>query len=149
MIQIRSMVAEGELAAEGAWGRSMKRAEHYESDILFFFEGKPEALALYQCLLRRMEERFPEAAVRVQKTQISFYGRHLFAMVSLPRRRKEQGILVSLGLPQRLESLRIAAAVEPYPGRWTHHIPVKEPTQIDDELLDWMQEAWAFAESKG
>ena len=75
----------------------MKRAEHYEGDILFFFEGKPEALALYQCLLRRMEERFPEAAVRVQKTQVSFYGRHLFAMVSLPRRRKEQGILVSLG----------------------------------------------------
>ena len=79
----------------------MEHAEHYESDILFFFEGKPEALVLYQCLLKRMEECFPEAAVRVQKTQISFYGRHLFAMASLPRRGKERGLMVSFGLPRR------------------------------------------------
>lgn len=126
----------------------MEHAEHYESDILFFFEGKPEALVLYQCLLKRMEECFPEAAVRVQKTQISFYGRHLFAMASLPRRGKERGLMVSFGLQRRLESRRIAAAVEPYSGRWTHHLLIKEPAQIDLELLDWLQEAWAFAESK-
>ena len=28
----------------------MKVPEHYESDVLFFFDGRPDALALYQGL---------------------------------------------------------------------------------------------------
>lgn len=52
----------------------MEFPEHYTSDLLFYFDGKPRELALYQCLEARMEEQFPEASVKVQKTQISFYG---------------------------------------------------------------------------
>ena len=130
----------------------MKLPEHYESDVLFFFDGRPLELAMYQTLFRSLETAFPEASVRVQKTQISFYGRHLFAAVSLPvRRRKgwpEHCIVVTFGLSHRLESPRIAVAVEPYPNRWTHHVLVSGEEQIDGELLDWLREAWDFAESK-
>lgn len=130
----------------------MKLPEHYESDVLFFFDGRPLELALYQTLFRSMETAFPGASVRVQKTQISFYGRHLFAAVSLPvRRRKgwpEHCIVVTIGLSYRLESPRIAVAVEPYPNRWTHHVLVSGEEQIDGELLDWLKEAWAFSENK-
>ena len=130
----------------------MNRSEHYESDILFFFEGKPLELALYRRLFARMEERFPQASVKVQKSQISFYGRHLFAAASLPVRRKKDwprdSILVTIGLSYRLDSPRVAVAVEPYPNRWTHHVLVWEEEQIDDELLGWLQEAYDFAESK-
>lgn len=130
----------------------MKLPEHYESDVLFFFDGRPLELALYQTLFRSMETAFPEASVRVQKTQISFYGRHLFAAVSLPvRRRKgwpEHCIVVTIGLSHRLDSPRIAVAVEPYPNRWTHHVLVSGEEQIDGELLDWLKEAWAFSENK-
>ncbi|MCI6568466.1 MAG: DUF5655 domain-containing protein [Dysosmobacter sp.] len=130
----------------------MKLPEHYESDVLFFFDGRPLELALYQTLFRSLETAFPEASVRVQKTQISFYGRHLFAAVSLPvRRRKgwpEHCIVVTIGLSHRLESPRIAVAVEPYPNRWTHHVLVSGEEQIDGELLVWLKEAWAFSENK-
>ena len=130
----------------------MNRSEHYESDILFFFEGKPLELALYRRLFARMEERFPQASVKVQKSQISFYGRHLFAAASLPVRRKKDwprdSILVTIGLSYRLDSPRVTVAVEPYPNRWTHHVLVWEEEQIDDELLGWLQEAYDFAESK-
>lgn len=130
----------------------MKLPERYESDVLFFFDGRPLELALYQTLFRSMETAFPGASVRVQKTQISFYGRHLFAAVSLPvRRRKgwpEHCIVVTIGLSYRLESPRIAVAVEPYPNRWTHHVLVSGEEQIDGELLDWLKEAWAFSENK-
>ena len=130
----------------------MKLPEHYESDVLFFFDGRPLELALYQTLFRSLETAFPEASVRVQKTQISFYGRHLFAAMSLPvRRRKgwpEHCIVVTFGLSHRLESPRIAVAVEPYPNRWTHHVLVSGEEQIDGELLDWLKEAWAFSENK-
>ena len=130
----------------------MKLPERYESDVLFFFDGRPLELALYQTLFRSLETAFPEASVRVQKTQISFYGRHLFAAVSLPVRRKkswpEHCIVVTIGLPGRLESPRVAVAVEPYPGRWTHHVLISEETQIDSELLGWLREAYLFSQSK-
>ena len=88
----------------------------------------------------------------MQKSQISFYGRHLFAAASLPVRRKkswpEHCIVVTIGLSHRLDSPRVAVATEPYPGRWTHHILLSDETQIDGELLGWLRESWEFAESK-
>ena len=130
----------------------MKMSEHYESDVLFFFEGRAQERCLYEAFFDAMCRRFPGASVKVQKSQISFYGRHLFAAASLPvRRRKgwpEHCILVTFGLGRRLESPRIAVAVEPYPNRWTHHIVVERKEQLDEELLGWVQEAWAFGEAK-
>ena len=38
----------------------MKTSEHDGTDVLFFFDGKPLELALYETLLRRMEREFPE-----------------------------------------------------------------------------------------
>ena len=130
----------------------MKTPAHYAPDVLFFFDGKPAELALYETLFRHMEEVFPDASVKVQKSQISFYGRHLFGAVSLPVRRKknwpEHCIVVTIGLSHPLESPRAAVSVEPYPSRWTNHVLVSEASQVDEELLEWLNEAWAFAESK-
>ena len=130
----------------------MTTPEHYESDVLFFFDGKPTELALYQALERAMAARFPEASVKVQKSQISFYHRHLFAAASLPlRRRKEwprECLLVTFGLSRQLPSPRIAVAVEPYPNRWTHHVVVAREEEIDGALLDWLAEAYDFAATK-
>lgn len=126
----------------------MHTPEYYDADILAFFAPRPQALPLYQDLYRQMEAAFPHAAVKVQKSQVSFYGRHLFAMVSHPRRKREEGLLVSFGLGYQLESSRVAQAVEPYPGRWTHHVPVGRAEDVDGELLGWLAEAWAFSEAK-
>lgn len=130
----------------------MEYPEHYTADLLFFFDGKPREQVLYQHLETQMELLFPEAFVKVQKSQISFYGRHLFAAASLPLRRRktwpEECILVTFGLGYRLDSPRIAAAAEPYPGRWTHHVVVSQEEQVDGELLDWIREAYAFSQSK-
>ena len=120
-------------------------------DILAFFHEHAEAFSLYEPLEARLLA-FPGTSIRVQKTQISFYGRHLYGAASLPvRRRKdwpEHCLVVTLGLNRRLDSPRVAVAVEPYPGRWTHHFLLTEEDQIDGELLGWFREAWDFAESK-
>lgn len=123
-----------------------------ESDALFFFEGKEREFALYQALVEQLRGRIPDWRIQVGKSQISLYGRRLFGAVSLPVRRKkgwpERCILVTFGLGYRHPSPRIAVAVEPYPNRWTHHVLVERPEQIDEELLSWLQEAYAFAQSK-
>lgn len=130
----------------------MNIPEHYENDVLFFFSGRPLELVLYQTLFQRMEPEFPEASVKVQKSQISFYGRRLFAAASLPVRRKkgwpEHCILVTFGLSYQKESPRIAVVSEPYPNRLTHHALVSEEGQIDLELLGWLRESYEFSESK-
>ena len=130
----------------------MQLPEHYPADVLFFFDGHPAELALYEALFRAMEQAFPEGRVKVQKTQISFYGRHLFAAASLPVRRRKDWpkicLVVTAGLSHGLDAPRVAVASEPYPGRWTHHILVTEEDQIDEELMGWLQEAWDFAERK-
>ena len=120
----------------------MRKHDYYETDVLAFFAGRPWALPLYEALFSQMEELFPEAAVKVQKSQISFYGRHLFAAVSLPVRRKktwpEECIIVTFGLGARVEDPRIAVAVEPYPNRWTHHTSVADLGELDEELMGWL-----------
>lgn len=130
----------------------MNQPEYYQGDVLAFFDGKPEELALYQALFRRMDGAFPEGSVKVQKSQISFYGRHLFGAASLPVRRKknwpEHCIVVTIGLSYRLDSPRVAVAVEPYPNRWTHHVLVSREDEIDGELLGWLREAYEFSQSK-
>ena len=130
----------------------MRKPDYYETDVLAFFAGRPWALPLYEALFSQLEELFPEAAVKVQKSQISFYGRHLFAAVSLPLRRKktwpEECLVVTFGLGSRVEDPRIAVAVEPYPRRWTHHVLLSRPEEVDGQLLDWLREAYVFSQCK-
>ncbi len=122
-------------------------------DTLHFFEQQKEALPLYEALEARILDEIPDVRIKVQKSQISFYNRHLFGCVSFLRVKKKKEmpvcyIVVTVGLARKLESPRVAVATEPYPGRWTHHIVVSAPDQIDDQLMDWLKEAAAFSAQK-
>ena len=117
---------------------------------LSFFQGRPAEYQLYLQLEAVLLQRFPESAVQVKKTQISFTNRHLYACISLPARRKTSFpcLLLTFGLPYRLDSPRILQAVEPYPNRWTHHVILRDVLELDEELLGWVQEAYDFSNSK-
>ena len=121
-------------------------------DELLFFNAHPGLLPLYEALRGKILAAQPDASVRISKTQISFRSRYIFAMVSLPvRRRKgwpEEYLLFSFGLGRRLDSPRVAQAVEPYPNRWTHHVLLTEPGQLDGEWMGWVEEAWRFSMTK-
>ncbi len=119
----------------------------------FFFERHPQALPLYEAFVEKLGQLAQDVEIRVQKTQISFYRRHLFACVSFARVRRKQDcpepfLVVTFGLGHKVESPRIDAAIEPYPGRWTHHVLISDPAQADEELMGWVMEAYRFAEQK-
>lgn len=130
----------------------MERPEYYEGDVLTFFGEKIPERELYEHLAACMDQELPESSVKVQKSQISFYNKHLFAAVSLPVRRKkdwpERCIVVTIGLAHPLESPRAAVKVEPYPGRWTNHVLVSRMEEVNGELMDWLKEAYEFAQAK-
>ena len=127
----------------------MNLSEHYEMDLLFYFRGHSAELALYNALFDRLASLFPEGSVKVQKSQISFYNRHLFAAASLPLRRKKSWparcLMVTFGWGTKCPSRRIAVATEPYPGRWTHHVLLERSADVDEELLSWLQAAYDFS----
>ena len=124
-------------------------------DTLQWFEAQkhPDALPLYEALEGRILAEIPGVRIKVQKSQITFYNKHLFGCVSYIRVRKKSQLppcwlVLTLGLARRLESPRVDIATEPYPGRWTHHIVVGSAGEIDGELMDWIKEAAAFAAAK-
>lgn len=59
--------------------------------------------------------------IKVQKSQISFYNKHLFACVSFAKIRKKKDCPASL---------------------------IADAEEIDDELLAWIREAAAFSDRK-
>lgn len=130
----------------------MQFPAHYQADVLLFFQRMPALLPLYQALIEQLDTLPDDTVIKVQKTQITFVSRYVYGCVSLPMRRKkgwpEQFLLVTFGLPVRLDSPRIAAAVQPYPNRWTHHVLVTTPDDLDAELMGWLRQAQVFAQTK-
>ena len=124
-----------------------------DTDTLMFFDQHMDILPLYQAFEELLFDSFPVVNKRVQKTQITFSNRHVFACVSFARVKRKtelpmRFIVITLGLPAPLDSERVAVKTEPYPGRWTHHIVVNKPEELDEELLSWIKTAYTFADAK-
>ena len=122
------------------------------ADELLFWDRQPQLLPLYELLRERLMSAYPEMKIKVSKSQISFYNRHMFAMASPPVRRRKtwpkEFMMVSFGLSYQIDSPRIAMSVEAYPNSWTHHVIVESPEDIDGTLLGWIHEAYLFSDSK-
>ncbi len=124
-----------------------------DSDTLLFFQKHPAALPIYEVLERKIQAAIKSVEIRVQKTQITFTNRHVFACVSFQKVKPakelpEAWIVVTFGLDHPVESTRIAVVTEPYPNRWTHHVLVKCPEEVDTQLMGWIVEAAAFSDAK-
>ena len=122
-------------------------------DTLFFFDQHQAVYPLYVCFQEKLLARFPESRIKVQKSQISYYNWHLYACVSFLKVKKKSELpddyfVLTLGLPAALESDRVAAKNEPYPGRWTTHFVISNPSDLDKELFDWIEQAYQFAQAK-
>ena len=120
-------------------------------EVLAFLGGDPGKIATFEAYEGAVLS-CGESAMKVTKTQISWGNPFLFAMLSHPRRaadRRAGALLATFGLHRRLDSPRILQAVEPYPGRWTHHLLLARPEEVDGEVAAWLAEAWAFAREKG
>ena len=121
--------------------------------ILFFFQDNLNALPLYREFEGRVCSEIENVSVKVQKTQISFYNRHMFACVSFAKVRKKSArpdscIVISFGLDYEVQSPRIDVAAQVRPNRWTHHVLISDPAEIDDELMGWIREASDFSAAK-
>ena len=121
-------------------------------DVILFFNKIPQALPLYLAFEEIIREKYPDVNIKVQKSQISFSNKHGFAYIWLPIRKMKGRpavyLIVSFGLPYRLDSPRIVEAAEPYPNRWTHHVIIKSLKDIDEKLMEWIDLSYHFSLTK-
>ena len=126
---------------------------YMNQDVLFFFDKHQTAFSLYKVFADQIESRFPNTKIKVQKSQITLSNRHVYACVSFLKVKKKAELpndyfVLTLGLPYPLESRRVAVKTEPYPGRWTIHILISTLLDLDEELFEWVDQAYEFSEKK-
>lgn len=108
-----------------------------------FFRDHPLGLAVFE-RVRDVLEPVGPVEVRVSTSQVAFRRRTGFAYVWLPAMyltRPDADVTLSLALRHRIPSRRWKQVVEPYPGRWMHHLEVRSLHELDDDVVGWLREA--------
>ena len=116
-------------------------------DLDDFFGEEARSRAIFEAL-REMIEELGEVELRVTKSQVAFRRGTAFAWVWVPQhylRRPAAPLVLTVGLRRRDPSPRWKQVVEPYPGRFTHHLELYSTADLDDEVRQWLQEAWLGA----
>lgn len=112
-----------------------------------FFAGHEQSMRIFQAVAGAVQAIGP-AEVRVSKSQIAFRRRVSFAYVWIPEMYLGRGdvpLVLTVGLRRRDESPRWKQVVEPTPGRFTHHLELRIPSNVDADVHDWLREAWGAA----
>ena len=112
-----------------------------------FFTGYEAARPIFDALRQAVEALGP-VELRVGKSQVSFRRRIAFAWAWMPDRYLGPGhapLVLSVALRHRDASPRWKEIVEPAPGRFMHHLELRAPDEIDDEVRRWIAEAYAIA----
>ena len=109
-----------------------------------FFAGRDESRRIFEAV-RLAIAAFGPAELRVTRSQIAFRRRTGFAYVWMPGmylRHAEVPLVLTVGLRRHDNSRRWKQVVEPAPGRFTHHLELRSPAEVDAEVSCWLQEAW-------
>ncbi len=102
------------------------------------------SLVNFECFIRLGYQAREFQGKVLSMVKNDFSGSIRFIM----KERPEVYIVVTFGLGYRLESLSVDAAVEPYLGRFIHHVLVSGTGEVDDELMGWVKEAAVFSAGK-
>lgn len=90
----------------------------------------------------------PDVDVRVTRSQVALRNRTDFAYLWYPGRYvgSEVPAVLSLALPERLDSPRFKQVGQPSPHVWMHHLELTGPDDLDDEVVGWLREAYEAAD---
>lgn len=112
-----------------------------------FFEGFDQSREIFGSLQKTVISIGP-ATIKVSKSQIAFVRSRIFARVWIPERhlgRKAAPLVLTLGFRYRDASPRWKEIVEPAKGRFTHHLELYAPSELDSEVKEWLRAAWENA----
>ena len=112
-----------------------------------FFLGFESSRPLFNAV-REAIDCIGVTEMRVSKSQIAFWRRKPVARVWIPGRYLKGDIaplVLTLGFDHLIESDRWKEVVEPAPGRFTHHLELRSVDEIDEQVREWLRQAWLNA----
>lgn len=112
-----------------------------------FFGTHDDSRTLFEAV-RTCVEGIGQTEVRASKSQVGFYRRTGFASCWMPGQylgETDVPLVLTVALRRRDTSPRWKQVVEPAPGRFTHHLELRSPDEVDAEVRDWLAEAWQLA----
>ena len=109
------------------------------------FAGHPFALSVVE-RVQGIVASIGEATIRTTKSQVAFRRRRGFAYLWPPvfgGRGVE--IVLSIALGRHDASPRFKQVAHPAPRTWMHHMEIRDISQLDDEVAEWLREAYENA----
>jgi uncharacterized protein DUF5655 len=103
----------------------------------------PEVRALYDRFAALVGECGPYVLAPA-KTRIGFQVRMIFADV-VPQK---HGLHAYVILTRRIDHPRFTRIEELGPRTYVHHFRITRPAELDDDLRDWLREAYAVGEQR-
>jgi hypothetical protein len=115
-------------------------------DITKLFDGERLGLQIFE-QLARIIDGFGESEIRVTRSQVSFRHVKTFALVWRPSMYVSSNVpvVLSIAAPTRLRSSRFKQVVHPAPTTWMHHLELRDLCDIDEEVREWLADAWRSA----
>lgn len=112
-----------------------------------FFEGSPNGYQIYSAVADFIRSLGP-VHQQVSKSQIAFRRRRGFAYLWRPGRyvKSEVPAVLSIAVPSPLTSPRFKEVVSPSPNVWMHHLELGSPKEVDEQVHQWLAEAYRSAE---
>ncbi len=116
-----------------------------------FFSGRDLSREIFKTLRSVINELGP-AEIQVSKSQVAFVHHKTFALAWMPAQylhREAAPLVLTLSFRYRDSSPRWKEIVEPVPGRFTHHLELYAPADVDDEVRALLKAARAAVEHAG
>ncbi len=113
-----------------------------------FFEGRDASREVFEAVHDAMNS-IGTTEVRVSAGQVGFRRSSAFVFAWIPdiyQGRTDVSLVLTVALPRRIESPRWSQIVEPSPGRFMHHLALRKPRDVDEEVVAWLKEAYEAAE---
>jgi len=104
----------------------------------YFGTGPDFERPIFEVVLAHLHQLDPDVWYEPVSVGIFFKRSSRF----LTLRTMSRWIAVGFSLPHRLSSDRLSRRVVEHGRRFHHVVNVRDRSEIDDELLDWIAEAW-------
>jgi hypothetical protein len=108
-----------------------------------FFAGSPLGSAVHDRVTAVLDG-VGGAEVRVSASQVAFRRRRGFAWLWLPGRYLRDPaaeVVLSVSLGRADPSPRWKEVAHPSRLHWVHHLELRDPAEVDDEVAGWLREA--------
>jgi hypothetical protein len=112
-----------------------------------FFADHPIGLTVLRWALHELADLGP-LTVRVSKSQVALRRRKGFAYLWLPGRylkRPRSELVLSIALPDQVDSARFKQVVHPAQHVWMHHLEIGGVDVLDAEAASWLRAAYEHA----